>query len=96
MTHTAGPWDCKYRKENDSFPNRWLIISARKIVAKVGDFPEAESNARLIASAPELLHELEHLLALLEPLEADGILGVPGLATLNAARAAIAKAKGER
>jgi hypothetical protein len=51
-------------------------------------------DARLIAAAPLLLHELQHLVRLLEPIERDGGLDVPGLATLNGARAAIAKARG--
>lgn len=51
-----------------------------------------EANAKLIAAAPELLKELNHLVVLLEPLEKDGSLDVPGLATLNGARAAIKKA----
>ena len=37
--------------------------------------------------------ELRHLVVLLGPLEKDGRLDVPGLATLNGARAAIAKVK---
>jgi hypothetical protein len=53
------------------------------------------ANARLIAAAPELLAELRHLVRLMEPLEQDGSLHVPGLATLNGARAAIAKAEGK-
>lgn len=52
-----------------------------------------ESDAHLIAAAPCLLRELSHLVSLMEPLERDGQLSIPGLATLNGARAAIAKAK---
>ena len=44
-------------------------------------------------AAPDLLAELKHLVGLLEPLEMGGLLNVPGLATLNGARAAIAKAE---
>lgn len=55
---------------------------------------ERNANARLIAAAPELFKELQHLVDLLEPLEREGGLQVPGLATLNGARAAIAKATG--
>lgn len=47
-------------------------------------------DARLIAAAPDLLHELQHIVNLLGPWE-DAI-DVPGFATLNGARAAIAKA----
>jgi hypothetical protein len=49
------------------------------------------------AASPDLLHELAQLVRLLEPLEEAGSLNVPGLATLNGARAALEKAtrKGE-
>ena len=43
----------------------------------------------------KLFRELQHLTRLLEPLEKNGTLNVPGLATLNGARAALTKAKGE-
>lgn len=46
----------------------------------------------LFEAAEDLLRELEHLVRLLEPFEDD--LNVPGIATLNGARAAIAKARG--
>lgn len=51
--------------------------------------------ARVIAAAPDLFRELRHLIALLEPLERDGTLAIPGLATLNGARAALVKATEE-
>ena len=54
-----------------------------------------EANAQLCAAAPDLLWELQHLVRLLTPRETDGTLDVPGLATLNGARAAITKARGE-
>lgn len=46
----------------------------------------------LIAAAPDMARELRHLVRLLEPKERDGGLDVPGLATLNGARAALKKA----
>lgn len=89
-------------------PEPWTVVDCDHIGATVvsfGDFngnielwhhhnskEESEANAKLIAAAPELLKELNHLVALLEPLEKDGSLDVPGLATLNGARAAIKKA----
>lgn len=51
---------------------------------------QANYVSRLISAAPELLKELKHLVNLL----GDGPYNVPGLATLNAAKAAIAKAEG--
>jgi hypothetical protein len=52
------------------------------------------SNADLIAAAPELLRELEHLARCIGPWIEAGH-GIPGIATLNGARAAIFKAKGQ-
>jgi hypothetical protein len=65
----------------------------RMTLPHVGLVAERDANARLIAAAPDLLKELKHLVALMEPLEADGRLHIPGLATVNGARAAIAKAE---
>lgn len=47
------------------------------------------------SAAPLLYHELRQLVTLLEPLERDGRLPVPGLATLNGARRALAIAQGK-
>lgn len=69
-------------------------------VVAIGDWDvpigSNEATARLICAAPDLFRELIHLVRLIEPLERNGGLDVPGLATLNGARAAIAKAKGGR
>lgn len=60
------------------------------------DDSEGEATAHLMTAAPDLYTELEHLVRLLEPLEQSGELNVPGLATLNGARDALAKARGEK
>lgn len=52
-----------------------------------------EGRRALIAAAPDLYKQLAHLVRLIEPLERDGSLNIPGLATLNAARKALAKAE---
>ena len=54
---------------------------------------KAEEAARLVAAAPELLKELTHLYRCLRPW-IDAGRSVPGIATLNGAEAAIAKATG--
>lgn len=59
-------------------------------------FAEAQANAALIRAAPELYTELRHLVRLMEPLEDRGLLNIPGLATLNGARAALKKAEGQQ
>lgn len=48
----------------------------------------------VVAQRDGLLVELTHLVRLLEPLEQSGALNIPGLATLNGARAALQKASG--
>lgn len=59
------------------------------------DLDECIANGILLAAAPRLYAELDHLVSLLEPLEQSGALNVPGLATLNAARDALKQARGE-
>lgn len=54
---------------------------------------EALRAAALFRSSFRLLKELKHLVRLLEPLEKEGALNVPGLATLNGARLAISQAE---
>lgn len=56
---------------------------------------DGDALAPLIAAAPRLYRELAHLVRLLESLEKDGGLEVPGLATLNGARMALRKADGQ-
>jgi len=60
----------------------------------------SELHASLIVRAvnahDDLVRQLSHLVRHLEPLERSGGLNVPGLATLNGARAALAKANGEQ
>lgn len=55
-----------------------------------------EADVAKMTAAPELYAELAHLTRLLEPLERDNTLDVPGLATLNGARAALARAAPDR
>ena len=92
--HTAGPWhDDGYRiygaTESEDKRRGPMIVEYKH----VDNFNYAD--APLIAAAPDLLHELRHLVRLLEPLEREGTLNVPGLATLNGAREAIKKAEGK-
>ena len=95
--HTPGPWKV-VDKIDGRKPRSMALVAAGGDMSidctRSGDTrAESNANARLIAAAPDLLAELEHLVRLLEPLEQSGSLQVPGLATLNGARAAIAKAQ---
>jgi hypothetical protein len=90
--HTPGPW---IHETEDA----WGTVWADKPVARViGDSAEAEANARLIASAPDLLEALKGLLELPEAKSALAVLdrGI-GTKTINRAwldaRAAVAKAE---
>jgi hypothetical protein len=99
--HTAGPWvarpderdngEWEVVKRDRTKPNAedpWFICAC----FDSADGHEAAANARLIAAAPELLEALEKLAA--EAELADAI-GYGWGAAREAARAAIAKARGE-
>ena len=66
-THTSGPW---YPVTiNASYS--WVIESELTDIARLPEWPdnkaEAEANARLIASAPDLLDALEKIIVGLSP-----------------------------
>ncbi len=87
MSHTPGPWT-PYRD-----PGEYSAVGAA-----TGDIAQEvrnEADARLIAAAPDLLRELRNLVSLLQTPLNRGDIQIHGLATLNAASAAIAKAEGK-
>jgi hypothetical protein len=90
---TAGPW---FVGETIGGRQPAVIGDGDSVVAILpGNWnfcTENDADTRLIAAAPDLRDELAQLVRLLEPMERDGSLNVPGLATLNGARAALAKA----
>ena len=89
MTHAPGTWDV--RKGTLSIYTNYGGSTYHKVAdARQSLFTREcqEANARLIAAAPDLLAALEHLLPIAS--RAFGVL----TADLDAARAAIAKAKG--
>jgi len=88
--HTPGPWSCERQDDDDG--SIYYAIHAHAGYEFIVNVHENKANARLIAAAPDLLHELEHLVRLIEPHIVHTV--IPGLATLNGARAAIAKAIG--
>jgi len=84
-THTSGPW---YAVKLDASPDHaWAIDSELVEIARLSEWPdhqaESEANARLIASAPELLEALRNLT---HPMASDE--------DLQHALAVIAKAEG--
>jgi len=89
MSHTPGPWHVHPWGDNS-----YEINSTQLTVCNVPGFSDetvdsgsAESNARLIAAAPDLLEALEGLM----PMWESGI----DEPWVRKARAAIKKAKGE-
>lgn len=94
---TPGPWESDPRGFGIKtvYGQPGMDASQLMPVAILSHGVNREANARLIASAPDLYHELSHLVRLLEPLERDGGLNVPGLDTLDGARRALAKAEGK-
>lgn len=90
--HTPGPW----QYDDNECP--WVFDQSGNTVAKIfsskpdgvflGD--ETKANARLIAAAPELLEALQAMVAMYAPRGGRIVFDDPS----DAARAAIAKAKG--
>jgi hypothetical protein len=85
--HTPGPWRINVE-------NCLMVDSADDCIALCNLARSNAADALLIAAAPDLYRELAHLVRLLEPLERNGGMNVPGLASLNGARSAIAKVEG--
>lgn len=89
--HTPGPW--RFYADLPSVDPNWHIVtnaSRLRVIANVHIEPGNEmdaANARLIASAPDLLESLQQLFAILDP----SIGGAPG-SVFESARNAIAKA----
>lgn len=100
MPHTPGPW--RIRKFNGCAPDSLYDVETDKAneyhgeivvsVHKVG--AHSQANARLIAAAPELLAALQSLFAL--AVMPSNFTEQNRQDMLTTARAAIAKAKGER
>lgn len=89
MAHTPGPWTAP----EGPFVGGHYVGTEDADIAERADWPleftaEQEANARLIAAAPELYEALERLLV-----EHDG--NYRTSTAVDAARAAIAKARGE-
>lgn len=109
VKHTPGPWEIEFDPWH--FDTASTVVGGEKVKAKgigqqmlvqVGGWAsptEQEANARLIATAPELLEALEELLAVApaHPPAAGLIVGIEERHSLaiKRARAAIAKAMGD-
>jgi hypothetical protein len=90
-SHTPGPWHVangvQVRSERDQIAKVWMMRNG-----------EGNSNARLIAAAPELYEALDGLLRVCSlHFEASGFPSTfhANAGTVDVARAALAKARGE-
>ena len=97
MTHTQGPWTIQY-STNDYEGN--LIYANRVVAATITEeaseaTPEDEANARLLATAPELLAALRALVISIENVDFSPLDGVYDQIPWAQAEAAIAKATEE-
>jgi len=96
--HQPGPWTKGKRGEVMDGNGENVVVAVGGLRIATGDNSRDATpvaNGNLVLAAPTLYHELRHLVRLLEPLERDGGLDVPGLATLNGARRALKMAEGE-
>ena len=89
--HTPGPWKTSTGENLEGVEHRWISNGDRFIadLGKVGGQVDSESNARLIASAPELLAALEKAAAWLSL-----SIRIDDREQADEARVAIAKATG--
>ncbi len=93
---TQGTWQVMWSPYLLTGGRYWSIVNEYgETIAGEGVDSAGESDALLICASKRLYRELRHLVLLLEPLEQDGGLDVPGLATLNGARKALDEANPE-
>ena len=91
--HTPGPWKTSTGENLEGVEHRWISNGNRFIadLGKVGGQVDSESNARLIAAAPELLAFAQ----MIANGGLDALIGAEDYGTIEAeARAAIIKATG--
>lgn len=87
--HTPGPWT-RNRAINTVDMGRYSVICPFGADSKK-HVSEIEANMRIIAAAPDLLAALEAIIKMIGPYAGQGRMD----AEIAAARAAIAKARGE-
>lgn len=103
--HRPGPWSVNTLPQwhTEVFAGSYLICEAnggqRFIVGQTErNFEQDEANARLIAAAPDMLFELEGIVAFADGFgcySSDGPIGKELRKWIEGARAAITKAKGD-
>lgn len=91
IAHTQGQWHVVHHR-----PNLFKVETNRVVICDTfgGLSDETLANAHLISAAPDLLKALELSLLNIEDIESNDRLNEHEKAFADAARAAIAKAKG--
>jgi len=94
--HTQGPWEYGVRQDGSI----WLSLGDHTVKGAAhfqGDLSASEADARLITAAPDLLAALQNIIKAMPDLEnMENPDGESMLPLVVAARAAIAKVKGEK
>ncbi len=95
--HTPGPWRVEHQNPSPT-TGEWMIAGSKPgYLAEVRDCGSGDvrANARLIAAAPDLLEACELIVSAFDQLAPMSSARNEPL-QINAARAAIAKARGEQ
>ena len=95
--HTSGPWEILAVDDKWSL-SPWRAVNISGSVVQ-GTPPMSESDARLIAAAPDALDALKELVAEFDvenerEMQQPGVIGINETEGVKRARAAIAKAEG--
>ncbi len=89
MMHTPRPWTVTLGDKIEGAPVWWLIEGATGVVCEA--LYASDSDARLIAAAPDLLQCLEKLLSIVRDRERDDAT----ILTINDAESLIAQVRGD-
>jgi hypothetical protein len=100
--HTPGPWKSALSFEENKAP-QWTVFTTQKLgkgfngcdIAYTGTDEQAQANARLIASAAELLEALQLVWSIVDSMRKPGINLYVDPTTIQKAQSAIAKAIGK-
>jgi hypothetical protein len=91
--HTPGPWHVGGKNSTIVFSPGGFAVADAKVFHKKHGHREAEANAQLMASAPDLVENLADCVSVLENLEKMGVrLSMVALSIMDKSRAAISKA----
>ena len=97
MTHTSGPWEVTLQRDCGKHDTNHVVIFGEDdapVCEVFGNSTTVDANARLIASAPDLLAACEQALSALQSANRGGYLSSAEASSIPPLVNAIAKAKG--